>query len=572
MVIKMADRKTFKVILIKPSQYDTDGYVVQWFRSITPSNALACVCGIVQDAALRHALGDDIEIVVTAYDEYNTRIPIKAIKRDLKNPSDGVVMLVGVHTHQYPRAMDLARPLREAGVQVMMGGFHVSGCLAMVPDWEPALALAKELGVSLFAGELEDHVDAVLKDAQEGCLKPLYNVMDQLPTLDVAPTPWLPKEALKKAWNWTSIDLGRGCPFLCSFCTIINVQGRLSRSRSVESVVEYFRVQAKRGVTRYLFTDDNFARNKNWEVLLDGIIKLREEEGIIIDYFMQVDTKATRIPRFVEKAKLSGCSIVFLGIESVRQESVKAAGKTQNKVAELRDMVMTWKRAGILTQGAFIIGFPTDTPESIAEDLEFIKTNIPIDVYESTMLMPLPGSADHRQLLGDGVAMDLDFNRYDGTMTAMEHPNMSREQWAALYWKMYHVFYSWSHIETIFKRALACGLSPSRVFGSVFGYYGPIKIENLHPLVCGTMRRKFRHARRYGLPLESPWIFYPKRLLEVVRTQVRRMVFISKLAVVMVWAWQKVLKNGYTDTAIEQRENDQVTPEMSTKLSQVALG
>lgn len=567
----MASGKTFKAILIKPSQYDADGYVVQWFRSITPSNALACVCGIVHDAALRHALGDDVEIEVRAYDEYNTRIPIDEIKRELKAASDGVVMLVGVHTHQYPRAMDLARPLREAGVQVMIGGFHVSGCLAMVPDWEPALATAKELGVSLFAGELEDHVDDVLTDAFHGRLAPLYNVMNQLPSLDVSPTPWLPKEALKKAWNWTSIDLGRGCPFLCSFCTIINVQGRVSRSRSVASVVDYFREQAKRGVTRYLFTDDNFARNKNWEPLLDGIIKLREEEGIVIDYFMQVDTKATRIPRFVEKAKLSGCSIVFLGIESVRQDIVQAAGKRQNNVSELRDMVMTWKRAGILTQGAFIIGFPNDTPESIAEDMAFIKNTIPIDSYESTMLMPLPGSEDHQKLLGEGVEMHTDFNRYDGTMTTMAHPNMSQEEWAQLYWQMYDEFYSWEHIETLFKRALVCGLSKARIFGSVFGYYGPIKFENLHPLVCGTMRRKFRDARRFGLPLESIWSFYPKRVFEVVRTQVRRTFFTVRLAMVMAKAIWKVRRQGYTDVALADFERDEDVMASSENTKKVAV-
>ncbi len=92
-----------------------------------------------------------------------------------------MVMLVGVQSNQFPRALDLARPLRARGIAVGIGGFHVSGTVAMLDGVDPDLARAEALGVSLFAGEAEGRFDEVLRDAFAGRLKPHYNYMDDLP-------------------------------------------------------------------------------------------------------------------------------------------------------------------------------------------------------------------------------------------------------------------------------------------------------------------------------------------------------------------------------------------------------
>ena len=81
------------------------------------------------------------------------------------------------------------------------------------------------------------------------------------------------------AGHYTSFDAGRGCPFQCSFCTIINVQGRKSRYRTADDVEAIVRANAAQGVTRFFVTDDNFARNRNWEPILDRLIELREKQG-----------------------------------------------------------------------------------------------------------------------------------------------------------------------------------------------------------------------------------------------------------------------------------------------------
>src|SRR6202158_2013888 len=294
--------KRFSLVLIKPSHYDDDGYVIQWLRSAIPSNTLAVMNGLALDCKERRVLGDDVEIDISAFDETNTRVRTDRIARRLSG-GRGMVALVGVQSNQYPRAMDIARKLRSAGVTVCMGGFHASGCLAMLPEPTPELKEAMALGISLFAGEAEGRFEMVLRDAFNGTLKPLYNYMDDLPSLDGAKLPTLPASVVNRTGGkLTSFDAGRGCPFLCSFCTIINVQGRKSRRRSVDDVEQIIRNNLAQGVNRFFITDDNFARNTDWERIFDRLIELREKDKLDIKFVIQVDTMCYRLPHFIEKA------------------------------------------------------------------------------------------------------------------------------------------------------------------------------------------------------------------------------------------------------------------------------
>ena len=171
-----ADRPRFLLFLIKPSHYDDDGYVIQWRRSALPSNSLACLYGIAKDAIESGALGPEADPEIIVIDETNTRVQAQAIVRQIAAAGGrGLVGFVGVQSNQFPRVMDVARPLRAAGVQVAIGGFHVSGCLAMLPETPDSLKDALDLGISLFAGEAEGRFADVLRDAAAGCLKPIYN-------------------------------------------------------------------------------------------------------------------------------------------------------------------------------------------------------------------------------------------------------------------------------------------------------------------------------------------------------------------------------------------------------------
>jgi hypothetical protein len=521
----LGDRR-FVVELVKPSHYDDDGYVIQWWKSWIPSNSLASLYGIATDIAQRRALGPDVAVEIRAYDECHTVIPIRQIIRRVKAANAGLVCLVGVQSNQFPRAMDLATRFRTAGIAVAIGGFHVSGCLAMLPDLPHDLEQARQAGITLFAGEAEGRLEGLFADALAGRLQPIYNHMDELPPLQQQVTPFLPIDIVRRYGETIgAFDAGRGCPFQCSFCTIINVQGRKSRWRDADDVERLVRANLAQGVFRFFITDDNFARNRNWEAIFDGLIRMREQEGLRLQFIIQVDTLCHRIPNFIDKAARAGCKRVFIGLENVNPDNLLQAKKKQNRVHEYRAMFLAWRARQVITYAGYILGFPGDTAERIARDIETVQRELPVDLLEFFILTPLPGSADHQALAAHGVWMDPDMNKYDLEHVTTGHPVMSAGEWQRVYRDAWDLYYSEAHIETIFRRAKASGIKPVRLLNHILQFYFTFIQENVHPLQGGYFRRKVRGSRRSGQPRENPLLFYPRRLREVVETHTKLAAF-----------------------------------------------
>ena len=561
-----ATRPRFQLVMIKPSHYDDDGYVIQWWKSAIPSNTLAVLYGLAEDCRKRQVLGPDVDLEMTALDETNTRIRPDRIAKTLQaNGGLGMVALVGVQSNQFPHAMDLARKFRALGVQVCIGGFHVSGCLAMLPELPDDIKEAQSLGVSLFAGEAEGRFDEVLRDARAGALKPLYDYMKDLPALEGAPMPVLPAARVERTGGGlSSFDAGRGCPFQCSFCTIINVQGRKSRYRSPDDVEAIMRENLKAGINRFFITDDNLARNKNWEPIFDRLIKLREVEGHDFSFVIQVDTLCHKIPNFIPKAVRAGVRRVFIGLENINPESLAGAKKKQNRISEYRDMLLEWKNAGCFTYAGYILGFPADTPETIVRDIKIIQRELPLDLLEFFCLTPLPGSEDHKKLLMNGIAMEPDMNKYDLEHVCTAHATMSKTEWEHAYRLAWETYYTREHMATVMRRAVATGISPGKMMFLLVWFYGSVMAEKIHPLEGGYLRLKVRTDRRPGLPLENPLTFYPRYVADVVRKHLQ----IGKL----VWDLGKIRRElkrdkakarAYTDIALTPAgEGDAQTLEM----------
>ena len=545
--------RTFKIILIKPSHYDPDGYVIQWRRSTIPSNSLASVYGLMAECAQAKVLGPDVDIEIEAFDECNTYIDIKRTIRQIRAAGGGFVGLIGVQSNQFPRALDLGRKFRAAGLPVVIGGFHASGCLSMLPELPPDLREAQDLGITLFAGEAEGgRMASLLRDIDTGTLKPVYNYLADMPDMSAATLPILPREVVTRiAGHYTSFDAGRGCPFQCSFCTIINVQGRKSRYRSPDDVENIVRLNAAQGITRFFITDDNFARNKNWEPLLDRLIELREQHGFKIRLVLQVDTLCHRIPGFIEKAARAGCTAVFIGLENINPESLMGAKKRQNKIWEYRDMLQAWRRAKVMTYAGYILGFPTDTPETIARDIEIIKKELPIDILEFFYLTPLPGSEDHKKLYLSGVPMDPDMNKYDLEHACTAHPIMSKETWMQVYRDAWTRYYTDEHVETIMRRAVVTGLNRTKVLDSATVFSGAVRIEGVHPLQFGFIRRKIRTQRRYGMRILNPLFFYPWRAYDIVINAWQWLTLVRRYRRIMARVMADPATANYTDDALQ---------------------
>ena len=516
----MKSKQSFHLVLIKPSHYDDEGYVIQWGRPALPSNSLAALNALAMDCVKQQVLGEKVNIIVELYDESHFTIRTKRIIKRIRKGLGGMIGFVGVQTNQFPRSLDLGRVFLQAGIPVVIGGFHVSGCYAMLKEQPPDIQQALADGFTLVAGEAEGHLDTILKDAYEKRLKSSYNFLNNTPVLEGAPFPLLPTRLVKKTFRrLSSFDAGRGCPFQCSFCTIINVQGRTSRSRSADDIEALIRENLQQGVWRFFITDDDFARNRSWESILDRMIHLREKEGFQLSLTIQVDALCHKIPRFIEKAVRAGCHNIFIGLESLNPESLVGTKKRQNKIWEYRKMLQIWKTHGCTIVGGYILGFPTDTPSSIARDIEILKKELPIDIVEFFILTPLPGSEDHQQLYERGVWMDPDMNIYDLQHSTMAHSQMTQGELAEAYRMAWRSYYTWDHMEVLMRRAAAMGEPVIKLMFLLLCFYGCVMFENIHPLEGGLVRWRGRRSRRPGMPVEPAWTFWPTQIWGAITTE-----------------------------------------------------
>jgi hypothetical protein len=184
-------------------------------------------------------------------------------------------------------------------------------------------------------------------------------------------------------------------------------------------------------------------------------------------------------------------------------------------------MLLAWKKAKIITYAGYILGFPADTSESIRTDIEIIKRELPVDILEFFCLTPLPGSEDHLVNVRKGVEMDSDMNKYDLEHVVVDHPKMTRAEWETIYRSAWESFYTRDHLMTILRRGAGTGMGLSRLMAVLFFFSACLRIEGVHPLQGGLFRLKHRRDRRYGLPIEPVWSFYPKLMWEILSKHVR---------------------------------------------------
>jgi hypothetical protein len=415
----------------------------------------------------------------------------------------------------------------------------------------------RELGVSMFTGEAEGRLDKVLADAAYGKLEAVYDYMNDLPGLKGEPAPFLPKQYVAHTLGLsTSFDAGRGCPYQCSFCTIINVQGRKSRFRSADDVERLVRLNWEHGIHKFFITDDNFARNREWEAIFDRLIELREKDGIPLGLMIQVDTLCHRIDSFIEKAERAGVTRVFIGLENINPENLASAKKRQNKITEYREMLLAWKKKGILTLAGYILGFPADTPETIRRDINIIQKELPLDIIEFFNLTPLPGSDDHKKAWQDGVQIEPDLNSYDLHHVCMPHPKMSKQEWEDIYREAWSLYYSRDHMKTLMRRAIATGVPLFRLMKILVTFETAVRLHNVHPLEAGILRLKHPSERRPGLPLEPSMVFWSRFVGQTLTKTLAVSGAIIRLSLYAL-AVSRGSASGYMDKALTTSSDDE---------------
>ncbi|HET6273715.1 MAG TPA: radical SAM protein [Bacteroidota bacterium] len=494
------------VTLIRATNYTDDGYPITMRVGVIRSNTLTQMGTLARDL-VNYPFFSGLSLNVRLIDEAIQRVPTREILRRSRVPGvKTIVMIVGVQTNQYPRAQDIAAWFLPHDIPVMIGGFHVSGMLAMV-GLTADLREAMTKGITLVAGEVEGgRLPAIVEDVIRGEAQPLYNFLN--PTADLAniPTPQLTKDDLKGfASPYSTIDTGRGCVFTCDFCTIINVQGRTMRCRDPKQVVDFVRRSYRDvGIAHCFFTDDNIARNPRWRELFAGLIHLREEENIPFTFMMQSDLAARKIPPgdFFVLAARAGCNQVFFGVESVNRENLRSQGKFQNQVLEYRGLAAHLHSLGITCHAGYILGLPFDTPTGIKQDIAELQ-QIGFDSASFYILSPLPGSKDHQRWWRERRWMDNDFNTYDSAHVAVAPERMTRDELMDAYRKAWDQFYSTEHMVDVLKiwRNDRSGYWNRLFFFAAYLYAS--RIERLHPMNCGFWTVRNRADRRSGLEREA---------------------------------------------------------------------
>lgn len=512
--------KRVVVVLIAPTHYDDDGYTQRYWRWVLPHNSLA-VLYTLTNRALAAIVPNHLPVEIHVIEDgvkKHADVARRLLKRFPEEGTELVVGLVGVQTAQFDRAVDLIDRWQAVGATCVIGGFHVSGSITTMhdgindpkrPDIPSPHQMPHEIqalvdrNVVVFHGEAEEVWTNALADILAGTPKPLYR--GGKPNIRNSPMPEYPEEYFDDSFvtRTGTYDATRGCPLACSFCTIINMSGRIMRSRDPQQILEYVRRAAARyGKASFFFTDDNFARNPDWEELLDGLIAFRET-GLRISFMTEADLACGKIPRFIEKLGRAGCTQLFMGVESMSAADLAGARKHQNKPQHYQELWDELHRNGIAVHAGYIVGFPSDTPESVRRDMQTLH-NRGADQASIFILTPLPGSEDHAWAVSRGDRLDADLTRFDSFHVVSDHPTMSREEWFATYQNAWRTFYGVGNMVAALKRFPSREMRMSLLRNYVW-YRWSFATERAHPMIAGFYRYRDRQDRRSGAAPVPLW-------------------------------------------------------------------
>jgi len=484
-----------RVIIVKPSKYGADGYVERFRWGFMPNSTLTHIKSMT---APTH-LGRSIEI--HAFDEYvegGLRY-LSLLQSSEDHPT--LLALVGVQSHQFHRALDLSAYALAHGVEhCVIGGPHPMTC---------DTSMLQGRGVSFALGEAESCWPSILEDAMNGGLRPVYGAGEWPP---IAPPVLVPpsRESLRRyVVPMLGIYPARGCPYTCTFCSVIRIAGRQIRSQPIETTILSLRRAKAAGVKLVMFTSDNFNKYPEAPRLLEAMIG----ERIELPFFVQCDVQVAKDPAFIELLARAGCFHMFIGVESFSRRTLIAAKKAQNHPDRYGDIVRLCREHGIVTHFSNILGFPGDTEADVLQHLKRLRHLRP-DVASFYILTPIPGTEQYDEFQDEGLIVEENLDRFDGTCATWRHGEMSSLQLTGLLFRCYEEFYPLREAVAKTLGSLARGGSyRARPAAASVGGYALLSrtaaLGKRHPMAGGVGRIRLDRAQdfqalrraRFGLDL-----------------------------------------------------------------------
>ena len=365
---------------------------------------------------------------IILYDENVEPQPLNV--NDFADQVDLVALTV--MTSQAPRAYQLADEFRKRGIPVVMGGIHPT----ILPQE------AKQHASAVIIGEAEGTWEKFLIDWESNSIQPFYR-NERFPSLEGLPFPRRDLLSRESYIIPDTINVFRGCPHNCSFCSVTRFFGRTYRYRPLPEVIreiEKILVQSPVSPGRKFlgnllwkrishpiigFMDDNiFGGEKTRDYtakLLKALIPLKFYWG------GQASVNIAKDEKLLELAAKSGCKVLFIGLESINPKSLKEARKRVNLLENYHKAVKTFHKHGIAVIGAFVFGFDSDDPHIFRETLEFSQA-VKLDAMQVSILTPLPGTALWEKLEKENRIITKDWKMYDFTYAVYKPRNFTPEE------------------------------------------------------------------------------------------------------------------------------------------------
>ncbi len=341
--------------------------------------------------------------------------------------TDAQLIALSVMTPLAPRAYEIGDAFRKRGKTVVMGGIHVS----LNPDEAGSHADA------VVAGEAEQIWPLVLEDHSRGQLKAHYCAKGLIDLSEAYPPPRRDLLATGKYLTRSTIQLMRGCPFDCEFCSVTAFSGRKFRHQPLDAFVADYRTLPDRFV---FIVDDNLLAKRS--VAMDLFDRLR---GIPKWWGSQVTISVADNEELLKKMAACGCKSLFIGFESLNQENLDGIGKKFIRASKNADRIKRIQDHGIGILGSFIVGLDHDDASVFEGLYDFITANR-VEAFLINVLTPFPGTHLTRRLEREGRILSRDWSKYDMNTVLYRPRNFSPEELQARFDELNRSLYSWSSI------------------------------------------------------------------------------------------------------------------------------
>jgi radical SAM superfamily enzyme YgiQ (UPF0313 family) len=229
-----------------------------------------------------------------------------------------------------------------------------------------------------------------------------------------------------RQYSAMNIQYSRGCPFQCEFCDIIEIYGRVPRTKTNEQMLAELDALREIGWRGLVFiVDDNFIGNKkNVRLFMPDLVKWSRENDFPFSYITEASVNLAEDDQLLGMMEEAGFRRVFLGIETPVEESLKEAQKGQNTRRDLLDSVKKIQSYGMEVMAGFIVGFDNDPEDIFERQVNFIQqSGIPLAMVG--LLNALPDTQLWRRLEKENRLLNMSHgNNTDCTLNFVPKMNM----------------------------------------------------------------------------------------------------------------------------------------------------